>query len=938
MSVSQSSRAIKLTVICSVYHKIHSNKTPRKAMFGVCQRIRIHTNKNSSNAMCSVYECIRIHSNKTPSNAMCSVCVSVSESTAIKLTAMQCAVCMSASESTAIKLPANRVYMSTQQLFILYLPASVHGRAVFSTDGKYLLCVSGDFIKLYSSSTEECIHILQGHKDLVTGIELNPRNHLQLYSCSLDGTIKLWDFMDGILIKTFKVGCRLLAMYTARNGNTVYSITPQNNNEASDTFQLISINLPKSTDQECEVTQTTVISEDVSSSPKCTALGRDSEYIVTAKGLNLHVYYLKSRRHFRIPLSATSKKGANNIFTVVVCHPKEDCIATGHKDGRIRLWRNFNHKTDYTYTSLHWHHDAVMDLAFSTHGTKLLSGGIESVLVQWPFGSENEKEFLPRLGAAIEHISTSSDGSLHCTSHVDNKISIVNAGLKVTAIIQGLVKGNEVKTGLTIDPKSKALVLNGKPGHLQFYSLQNDKQIYNLDIVQQEFVQQAGLQYLDLVKTAFNHKGDWLATVEELQGPDADEPETQVKLWEFEEKSQSFILNTTINMPHEGQITCLCFQNSEKETPMLVTTGKDGLFKVWVLRDDSDIYKQSSGWICDFVGSYHQNKATNCCFSEDGSLLAVSFEEVVTMWETNTWDLKMTFCQPPGKIRNLCFGRMSSSKYLLASTDDGFINCWNLLTCALQWRAQLDAAVLQPDSVSENIAAFSHGPGQTNLFVFKPDKSSPVYIQKDICREKVHLAVFVPRDIPESHLSESHHWLIRSQLYFLTDNQELMTFSTKSPEEKLTPLSKQLAVEESIPVTPFHILLGKKRHQEQEKQEFEMGKVSVTSHNAEGMVAIRDLLHTPAHVLPPASLLCTMFVNSLLISKHAKSTDEVNKDVEMESENSEIDSEEEIDEITEHQEPFPVAFSENLPLKLPKSQEKELRRIRKTDYSWISAL
>lgn len=51
------------------------------------------------------------------------------------------------------------------------------------------------------------------------------------------------------------------------------------------------------------------------------------------------------------------------------------------------------------------------------------------------------------------------------------------------------------------------------------------------------------------------------------------------------------------------------------------------------------------------MGSYHNYQATNCCFSEDGSLLAVSFEETVTVWDSLTWDLKCTFCHPPGNIR-----------------------------------------------------------------------------------------------------------------------------------------------------------------------------------------------------------------------------------------------------------------------------------------------
>lgn len=40
--------------------------------------------------------------------------------------------------------------------------------------------------------------------------------------------------------------------------------------------------------------------------------------------------------------------------------------------------------------------------------------------------------------------------------------------------------GESVGTDLMIDPRSKSLVLNGKPGHLQFYSLQRDKLLYNV--------------------------------------------------------------------------------------------------------------------------------------------------------------------------------------------------------------------------------------------------------------------------------------------------------------------------------------------------------------------------------------------------------------------------------------------------------------------------
>lgn len=56
-------------------------------------------------------------------------------------------------------------------------------------------------------------------------------------------------------------------------------------------------------------------------------------------------------------------------------------------------------------------------------GTSLLSGGRESVLVEWRDATEKNKEFLPRLGATIEHISVSPAGDLFCTSHSDNSKS-----------------------------------------------------------------------------------------------------------------------------------------------------------------------------------------------------------------------------------------------------------------------------------------------------------------------------------------------------------------------------------------------------------------------------------------------------------------------------------------------------------------------------------
>uniref|UniRef100_A0A673GCJ1 WD repeat-containing protein 75-like n=1 Tax=Sinocyclocheilus rhinocerous TaxID=307959 RepID=A0A673GCJ1_9TELE len=798
---------------------------------------------------------------------------------------------------------------------------------IISTDSRFLLCASGDLVKVYSTRTEEWLHSLQGHTNQVTGIALNPANHLQVYSCSVDGTVKLWDFIDGILIKTFIIGYPLFAIYVSEKHEGVLflhvSMATDSKNEC---FQLVAVHLPKSAEQEVEAKEMSVVSSHISSNPSCTAFGRGGEYIAFARHLQLNVYFFRKQKTCSFSLKATDKKGAKNAFTCIACHPTDDCIATGHEDGKIRLWRNFIHKKEYTYSTQHWHHNAVNTLCFTPEGTHLLSGGIESVLVQWQYGAGNRKEFLPRLGGSILHISVSSDGQLFCTSHSDNSKLLSFKCLFLPMLF--MLSGDGVLTDLMIDPRSKALVLNGKPGHLQFYSLLRDKHLYNLDIVQQEYIYEAGLDQFEVVKAAFDIKGSWLATVEE-RGQKSSDLEFFLKLWAFDERTQSFVLNTTITAAHTDRIISMCFSSS-KETTMLVTIAEDGQFKAWCQGADADTQQDQNFWSCDFVGSYHNLKPTNCSFSADSSLLAVSFQEVITIWSPETWEMLTTLCQPPGVIRDLCFGRLSCSKYLLGTTTRNLLCCWNLLTCALEWSSSVEVSKLQPDPLSENVAAFSYQSKHTDVFVFKPSEPRPLFTNKNVCSEKVHRAVFVPREEPLNNCDESSQWLNRSQLYFLTQNMDLLTFSTATEEDRILSSSKQLVIDDSVAVTPFYLLLGKHGQQQQ--------KLNTQSHPAadkpqqpQGSVTIKELLHTPAHVLPAASVLCSMFVNSLLISNTGVQE-------EMDSEKEEEDSEEEMEACDSQQELRVQGSVDEVTLKLSKAQERELKRVRKTDFSWMAGL
>lgn len=62
-----------------------------------------------------------------------------------------------------------------------------------------------------------------------------------------------------------------------------------------------------------------------------------------------------------------------------------------------------------------------------------------------------------------------------------------------------------------------------------------------LDIVQQEYIHEEGLDQFEVVKAAFDARGDWLATVEERRKKGA-ELEINLKLWEYDKLTQGYYL------------------------------------------------------------------------------------------------------------------------------------------------------------------------------------------------------------------------------------------------------------------------------------------------------------------------------------------------------------------------------------------------------------
>ncbi|KAG5189285.1 hypothetical protein JKP88DRAFT_353167 [Tribonema minus] len=377
-------------------------------------------------------------------------------------------------------------------------------------------------------------------------------------------------------------------------------------------------------------------------------------------------------------------------------------VATGHKDGSMTVWRGLGTAAEEAIlsgageggrgraggrpksTTLHWHAHAVSCLAFSPDGGYLYSGGEEGVLVQWNLrrgggGGAANQNFLPRLGAPLTRIAMSPDGLFCALTLEDNCVALVristwavewqdncvalkrtSAGvalvlISTSAALRGLALAPtrelvdySAKIKLGIDASSGAVVINGQPGHLQYYDPHQDLLSGVLEVVPFNRVSRVDKLRMapPLVEHfAFSSSGERVATLDtrEVQGEGLRQGDVRcLKFWALDRRSGRFLLESSVDQPHQGAVTSLCYHPLVDRA---VTTSLDETFKVWTMqrRDPSlttpstTVQQQQQGpqymWTCTRTVAYKRGlSAEAAAFSSDGSLLAVAFGGLVTLW------------------------------------------------------------------------------------------------------------------------------------------------------------------------------------------------------------------------------------------------------------------------------------------------------------------
>ena len=356
---------------------------------------------------------------------------------------------------------------------------------VFTRDADYFFAVSKTSVRIYSRTTGQVVSTLSSgpgsHFAAITAIMIHPANPLQLLTASLDGRVKVWDFLDGVLLSSFDLQLPISGMAAhASSPNTVFVLLKKFRHRDAETAPKNMSEILAALDSGAPFnsiighfsldvaahaqnrTSMPKFSRGASLRPELVRIGKTREAV--SIGVSPNGEWLVVVGNDKVQVARTndlasgftrfisSHPGSQHQRESMTCmafHPTDSTrLVTGDSTGRIRVWyclqKSFmapskaeaddGMERHAPSTVLHWHAHAVSSLCFSPNGAHLLSGGEEGVLVVWHLGASGNaasKEFVPRLGAPLSAIAIANglDGreQEYAVSLADGSITFVSS-------------------------------------------------------------------------------------------------------------------------------------------------------------------------------------------------------------------------------------------------------------------------------------------------------------------------------------------------------------------------------------------------------------------------------------------------------------------------------------------------------------------------------
>ena len=338
---------------------------------------------------------------------------------------------------------------------------------------------------------------------------------------------------------------------------------------------------------------------------------------------------------------AVSHAGSEGVITCVAGCSQQGLVVTGHEHGEMLLWHDLPRWVKECFrqaqpaapvcTKLHWHAHPVLSLALSGAGDYVFSGGDEGTLVVWQVAT-GKTSFVPRLGAAITHISAAAHSAKVVAAVMDNSLHVVDAAkmrqdwclrslcvpqkaewhdkhadevasLLPTAGSQFVQSCAAFRCGIKIEPRLRHAVCNGYPGQLQSLDLASRTLRATLEVVTFTRVSRTEAQ-TRLYAPSVTHfefldcpLGLFLATLDVRRGAgdgpglggEKGESEASLKFFQWDAGRNEYRLTAQVDRPHGAfRVTSMAFAppggvgvGGEGACVVCATAAVDGTVKLW---------------------------------------------------------------------------------------------------------------------------------------------------------------------------------------------------------------------------------------------------------------------------------------------------------------------------------------------------------------------
>ncbi|OSX67273.1 hypothetical protein POSPLADRAFT_1051423 [Postia placenta MAD-698-R-SB12] len=648
---------------------------------------------------------------------------------------------------------------------------------VFTKDGRYFFSVVESSVKIYSVATGRVVSTLAApppsesattggpsRPAAVTAAILNPHNPFQLITGSADGLVRFWDFLDAIVLRTLKLPYVIMHLaahekfkdhiFAAVASGTKKKTHKSKKDSAVDNAYVLQVSFQPTDASASLAVQVPSDIYQIGRARGPTGLGfsPSGAWLVATGG---HKAYVCPTSDFK---AGFTKFVSPQALTCLAFHPSEEYFATGDAIGCIRLWYCLNSNLPKTYgvekkaqtTTMHWHAHAVSSIAFTANGAYLVSGGEEAVLVIWQLHS-GQREYIPRVGAPIAHVSVSkaADGEEeYLLSLVDASFAFVRSGtLSISRTISRVkldpaTSQNQPSASspapLAVHFLTSALILPSSHGStLQAFSPSSAKLLYELEVTPSNRVSRRDEKALEQPRVqhaVIDELGEWLVTIDWRESDETFRAESHMKIWRWHQKSATWTLNTRVDRPHGlHRVTAVAFRPVSKGTESIfVTTGEDGNIKSWRVQSTTQKSGETDNfWVSRCTLSSRSGTPSHVSWSTDGSLFAVSMGPHVAIYDGQTNILCQVLTSPECPLVASAHFVGSSGRYVAVVGPRDLI-LWDLLSHSVRWQFQsslsIDRLVAHPReesfSLFERLA--TQGTPSTRVLVFHPSSSLPV--------------------------------------------------------------------------------------------------------------------------------------------------------------------------------------------------------------------